>query len=278
MAVRNSSLSSPNVISTLPLRSDFPRRVVVLFSVIIALAIGIYFLFILKPETQPLVRLVFTDLSLGVAAGFTARIQFGQRSLFIRFITAAAALITGLLLIGILTGWSSGIGPFIFWRNTIDWVGLVHLTLGMGCIFLTLEAWSKPVQVIPNSNPVATAAHAAGRPKIKTAARPKRKRKQAAVSSRAAANTESTSSEIQITPAASRTKAHRKQTKSNGNHSQAKPQVRLSSVENHLCPYCLEPVVRRDPRGVVECEICHTLHHADCWAITGSCQVPHFTA
>jgi hypothetical protein len=29
---------------------------------------------------------------------------------------------------------------------------------------------------------------------------------------------------------------------------------------------------------VVECEICHTLHHADCWAITGACQVPHFTA
>jgi hypothetical protein len=28
----------------------------------------------------------------------------------------------------------------------------------------------------------------------------------------------------------------------------------------------------------VECQICHTLHHADCWAITGTCQVPHYTA
>jgi hypothetical protein len=34
-------------------------------------------------------------------------------------------------------------------------------------------------------------------------------------------------------------------------------------------------VKRNDPRGVVECEVCHTLHHKDCWDITGACQVPH---
>jgi hypothetical protein len=26
---------------------------------------------------------------------------------------------------------------------------------------------------------------------------------------------------------------------------------------------------------VVECEVCHTLHHKDCWDVTGICQVPH---
>jgi hypothetical protein len=46
-------------------------------------------------------------------------------------------------------------------------------------------------------------------------------------------------------------------------------------VEEHRCPYCLDAVARTDPRGVKECEVCHTLHHADCWAITGICQVPH---
>jgi len=25
----------------------------------------------------------------------------------------------------------------------------------------------------------------------------------------------------------------------------------------------------------VECPICHTMHHKDCWDITGTCQVPH---
>jgi hypothetical protein len=42
-----------------------------------------------------------------------------------------------------------------------------------------------------------------------------------------------------------------------------------------VCPYCLEEVKPNDPRGVVVCEICGTPHHADCWAITGKCEVPH---
>jgi hypothetical protein len=54
-----------------------------------------------------------------------------------------------------------------------------------------------------------------------------------------------------------------------------RPNVQLALVEEHRCPYCLEPVVRTDPRGTKECDVCHTLHHADCWAITGVCQVPH---
>jgi hypothetical protein len=28
----------------------------------------------------------------------------------------------------------------------------------------------------------------------------------------------------------------------------------------------------------VECKICHTLHHADCWAVTGACQIPHLNS
>jgi ribosomal protein L37AE/L43A len=54
-----------------------------------------------------------------------------------------------------------------------------------------------------------------------------------------------------------------------------KPQIQLAVYEEHRCPYCLEEVKRDDPRGVVECEVCHTLHHKDCWDITGACQVPH---
>lgn len=51
--------------------------------------------------------------------------------------------------------------------------------------------------------------------------------------------------------------------------------IRLSSREQHVCPYCLEPVTRNDRRGVKICKICKTWHHADCWEITGVCQVPH---
>jgi len=57
-----------------------------------------------------------------------------------------------------------------------------------------------------------------------------------------------------------------------------KPQdsaVRLVGKEEHRCPFCLEEVVPNDPRGVKICPVCHTRHHADCWDVTGVCQVPH---
>jgi ribosomal protein L37AE/L43A len=51
--------------------------------------------------------------------------------------------------------------------------------------------------------------------------------------------------------------------------------ITLSADEQHVCPYCLEPVQKRDPRGIKICKVCKTWHHADCWSITGVCQVPH---
>ncbi len=58
---------------------------------------------------------------------------------------------------------------------------------------------------------------------------------------------------------------------SNNNHNGARI---VGHVEDR-CPYCLDIVKRNDPRGVKVCEVCGTPHHADCWAITGKCQVPH---
>jgi hypothetical protein len=51
--------------------------------------------------------------------------------------------------------------------------------------------------------------------------------------------------------------------------------VHLSDDVEYSCPYCLEPVLPNDPRGVVTCKVCGTPHHADCWEITGVCQIPH---
>ncbi len=55
--------------------------------------------------------------------------------------------------------------------------------------------------------------------------------------------------------------------------------MRLGSnaVIRHI-EFCLQEIEAHDPRGVVECDICHTPHHADCWAIAGACQVPHYNA
>ncbi len=52
-------------------------------------------------------------------------------------------------------------------------------------------------------------------------------------------------------------------------------QVQLSKEVENRCPFCLEVVEENDPRGIVICPVCHTHHHADCWEVTGTCQVPH---
>ncbi|MCD6576703.1 MAG: hypothetical protein J7K66_01660 [Anaerolineaceae bacterium] len=51
--------------------------------------------------------------------------------------------------------------------------------------------------------------------------------------------------------------------------------VKLMGEEKHICPYCLEEVVKNDSRGVVVCPECGTWHHQDCWDVTGACGVAH---
>jgi ribosomal protein L37AE/L43A len=51
--------------------------------------------------------------------------------------------------------------------------------------------------------------------------------------------------------------------------------VKLMGQEEHVCPYCLEEVVKNDSRGIVVCPECSTWHHQDCWDITGGCGVAH---
>lgn len=63
----------------------------------------------------------------------------------------------------------------------------------------------------------------------------------------------------------------RKSAVANGNGNGA----RIVATVEERCPYCFDIVKKNDPRGVKVCDVCHTPHHADCWAIAGKCQVPH---
>lgn len=51
--------------------------------------------------------------------------------------------------------------------------------------------------------------------------------------------------------------------------------VKLMGDEEHVCPYCLEEVLKNDSRGVSVCKECGTWHHQDCWDVTGGCGVAH---
>lgn len=183
----------------------------------------------------------------------------------------------------------------IDWRtliefNKLDWADPVHLAVSMLMAGLALDAWSavsttsasEPIELEPLPSTAAVAAPA-----------PRRGGRASSTSNGRARVHLPGNWFAQLRPSPTpgrRTRSNRRSQAPVGTEakivkepvvrpkrrrSRRKPKIQFALVEEHRCPYCLDAVTRNDPRGVKECEVCHTLHHADCWAITGVCQVPH---
>jgi hypothetical protein len=221
---------------------------------------------------------------IGLTAGYFTRVLLEGRRGFLRFMVNLGGTLAGMLVLGVMTGWHNGIGPLYYNRSTIDWRGLGLFFGAVGCSFLASLAYRKPLRSsLPSPESAESPTERPLRrsnqdttpiayPSSRTAAITKKKpagqsrKRQSTKSKKAASKT------IQKRPlskgkkTAGTTVIRKKSSK----------KIVIAPVEVHRCPYCLEPVKRNDPRGVVECEVCHTLHHADCWAITGTCQVPHY--
>jgi hypothetical protein len=222
---------------------------------------------------------------IGLAAGYFSRVLLAGRRPILRLMVGLAGVLAGLLLLGALTGWRNGIGPLYYNRSTIDWRGLGLFLGAAGCCVIAGLAYRNPLRSsrpsledeegLVSSQPAnlsrqETIPHANTSRRIATPASKKLagkfgKRGLAKPKKTVAKKTQKTVSVKQKKPAA-KTVIRKRSSK----------KIVIAPVEEHRCPYCLEPVKRNDPRGVVECDICHTLHHADCWAITGTCQVPHY--
>jgi hypothetical protein len=224
---------------------------------------------------------------IGLVTGFFVRLLLANWNAFLRVIISLTGILSGLLILGGMTGWQYGIGPMSFSRPNTDWFGLGLVLLGSFSALVTGLAYRDSAQ----RQSVVNQSSAGG-------IRP--------VGRQASTAVESTAIRSRAIPAKSRATPRRSGEKTrknldvkakNGSAKKKKsagsirqktqtthPAIKrrpakkivLAPVEEHRCPYCLEPVKRNDPRGVVECSICHTLHHADCWAITGTCQVPHY--
>ena len=191
-----------------------------------------------------------------------------------------------------MTHWLIGLGPLVLGRRFFDWISLGKIGLGAISFFLSMQAWSKPaatVAVSASVTPASVPARAPAKTPSKASAkaprrasrskiRPKRKTSKPTHFPVFSPKGKPAAAKKAAQAATASQPVSKPVTKSRRSLFRHKPQVHLSKIERHLCPYCLEPVTRNDARGVVECDICHTLHHGDCWAIAGSCQVPHFTS
>jgi len=224
---------------------------------------------------------------IGLTTGFFTRILLGNRSAFLRGIISLTGVLAGLLVMGGMTDWQYGIGPLYFFRPTTDWLGLGLMLLGGFSVLVASLAYRKPAQTqdavnhsTGNSTRATTRTTSAAMrsPASQTrvtsgASRPaswrisgKNRKKAELKTKKIPAKKKKPVSSIQKKSRSTPAVIKRRNTK----------KIVLAPVEEHRCPYCLELVKLNDPRGVVECPICHTLHHADCWAITGTCQVPHY--
>lgn len=182
---------------------------------------------------------------------------------------------------------SLGIGSrVLFDFSDMDWADLVHLAICWGIAVLSLQAWRRttpapilePIEIapLPTLPPPVTPARRGRRSTSSSNGRARVQRANhnsnhltpsVAPQPRVRANNGSRPSVKKVKEPTIRPKKKRL--------SRRKPKIQFALVEEHRCPYCLDTVSRNDPRGVKECDVCHTLHHADCWSITGVCQVPH---
>lgn len=275
-------------------RSYLLRKLVLLFLLVAAAALGLTLLFREEPGYPSWLQASLAAGSLGVVSAFGARVVLRKRNFFIRFIAALAALMVGLYILGMATGWKHGIGPLDLRPRTVDWYGILQVAIGSYILLLVFRAWSRQTrQVIeveprsiepqlpdlhPDPRPVPAKYSRRTRPRsahlnrrgvaltrLFTPAEPPVSVRRHAGRRRKAAVRPLSAADLPVRP--------RRRGKGRG-----KARVQFAVVEEHRCPFCLEPVSRADPRGFVECNVCHALHHKDCWDITGVCQVPHLNS
>lgn len=258
-------------------------------------AVVFNFIFLFEREIHPLF-LIFALLSAtGLVAGMMARRLLKATPRVLQFLVALMALFAALFALNFYTGGVIGISYLTIYNAEVDIEGFIHTGIGMMTMWMALAAWRKP-----KTGRRGTAAQSPPRsfraPEMQLEVQQYAAADRVRLSpGRRAINWISAHTTHPFvlggsrrTPAsppraalslAGNNGRPRRITKIRARQStlllKHKKPVKFVGAEEHRCPYCLETVVYNDPRGVEICSICNTHHHADCWEVTGVCQVPH---
>jgi hypothetical protein len=205
---------------------------------------------VINDTILPWVYTIAAAAGAGIVVGFVSRLFFRRFSFPLRLTAAITATLLSLLIMGWLTQGLVGADPTLPAERRPDWWALGLMAIGVATSTLALAAWRK--RAAP-----ASAGEVLGEPQLSAALEKKIKSAPPTKDARPSRNRFSGFLRF---------------------FQRARPdaEIRLTGAEKYKCPYCLQPIEARDPRGVVVCPICHTRHHKDCWDITGMCQVPHF--
>jgi len=244
-------------------------------------------------------------LLVGLLAGFSARRFLSAHTRTLQLLAALISIALSLASLYILSAGFLGMNLFFRSSTRPDWLGLIQYGLAALGSLLVINAFRK--HSVPEEPPAAPRAQIANpqprvgiknwlpkftlpsvkksESKVSKIAPPKKEqistgKSTAKKASKTLAIQKSTPKKIAkpagskklalAGPPASKTRKAARKAKKNG-----KPEIKFVGKEEHICPYCLDQVEDHDPRGVKICPICKTRHHADCWGITGACQIPH---
>jgi ribosomal protein L37AE/L43A len=286
--------------------------VVVLYAIVLAFCLLL--LFLLLPINPHLLKFVLLAM-LGLGSGFMARRLLNGYMRFLQWLTALVAVIAALSFLNPLSYGFLGINSFQYFPSQPYWDGLLQLIVCAAAAWLAIFAWSRSPLGAPGGLPslerfqsirprvspprAPLVATTRSRPRLKPArmGRVRTSQPRARVSSQPRlmesvrtsfvkwrAHTQRQLRSVLAAPqswfrgraSASKVKARpRKRAATRRGNARA---LQLSQVVEHRCPYCLEIVTARDPRGIKVCEVCGTQHHADCWEVAGVCQVPHLNS
>ncbi|MEJ2549052.1 MAG: hypothetical protein P8Y98_00035 [Anaerolineales bacterium] len=256
-------------------RTPLYSGVAVTGSASIAAGLGFSVVYILNKAIEPVVLTIASDVGMGLAAGLAARFSLPRRSAALRWLVALFGLCTGLIFMGWLSRGLLGMNLIDRTSLEPDWDGLQRFAFGALAAWPAVSAWNQRRRDRRTSSQASSYAPTMGR----TVHRRGNQRGNARVASKRAMamSMPATSARTHMGGRAKVRKSPPRSAgvKSRGRNRSISASIHLATKVDHRCPYCLEHVDPNDPRGVVECTTCHTLHHADCWGVTGTCQVPH---
>jgi len=271
-----------------------PRWVGVVFPVAFLGAAGILVLHDVNRVWLPITLTIGAAAGLGLLAGFAARWAVPNRSTTVRWLVALGGLTVGLLAASLFSYGTFGLGPLFPLRQEVTWSDIAQLAIGALAAWLAVRGFSRPKSPQSNearpesaSEPILTtwtlpdprAVHETG--PVRTRRRPVSVPLAAAASasavrprSRLAVGGPLRSRYHRLRARLARAAAWRPRLGLLSRRRADTP-IRFTGSGEDRCPYCLDVVDPKDPRGVKLCPVCHTPHHAECWSITGMCQMPH---
>ncbi len=254
---------------------------VVLFTVLSAVILS--FTFLVNRMVSPML-LKFTIIpTIGLAAGVAARRFLPSHTGLLRFLVAALALLLAFGVLNLITLGFLGINMLRVYPNSPEWDGALQTGIGLIFAGLAVRAW-RPLRGGLAVEPAAPSGRTAARQRSSRLSpisagywRERWSNRPRISSASIQAGLDAPRRWMEGWLPRSKVKVRSGNGRPRGLFSRRKKSdlVQLSSAVEHRCPYCLEIVDPHDARGVKICPVCKTRHHADCWAVTGVCQVPH---